>query len=106
MSQKGDGYVRFRCRACGQRLKVRDTMEGGDVIPCPKCGASVNVPLANLEAIAKQADMEETGQPGRLNVDPELLMKRLRGEGEEASERGRRGHDGTAPADLPRSGAG
>jgi len=82
-AKKDDGYVRFRCRNCGQKLKVRSTIEGGNVVPCPRCGSSVNVPLTNLEAIAKDADMPETGQPGRLNVDPDLLLKRLRGEGEE-----------------------
>ncbi|MHC4789170.1 MAG: hypothetical protein ACYS8K_08230 [Planctomycetota bacterium] len=83
-AKKDDGYIRFRCRACGQKLKVRKTMEGGDVMPCPKCGTSVNVPMANLEAIAKATDMPETGQPGRLNVDPDLLMRRLQGEGGKA----------------------
>jgi len=77
---KDDGYVRFRCKECGQRLKLRKDREGGNVIQCPKCGAPVNVPLANIEQIAKSADMVETGQPGRLNVNTELLMKRLRGD--------------------------
>jgi DNA-directed RNA polymerase subunit RPC12/RpoP len=85
MAQKDDGYVRFRCRSCGQKLKVRRTYEGGNVVPCPRCGTQVNVPLANLEAIAEGADMPETGQPGRINVDPDLLMKRLRGEDEQRS---------------------
>jgi len=85
MAEKDDGYVRFRCRACGQRLKVRKTSEGGTVIACPHCGASVNVPIVNLEAIAAATDMPETGQPGRLNLNPELLRKRLRGEDEERS---------------------
>lgn len=83
MAAKDDGYIRFRCRGCGKRLKISETVEGGNVIPCPKCGAPVNVPLANIEAIAQGTDMEETGQPGRINVDPELLRKRLRGDDEE-----------------------
>ncbi|MHC4789597.1 MAG: hypothetical protein ACYS8K_10415 [Planctomycetota bacterium] len=82
MAAKDDGYIRWRCKSCGQRLKVRDTFEGGDVMPCPRCGVSVNVPLANIEAIAKGTDMPETGRPGRLNVDPELLRKRLAGQEE------------------------
>jgi len=80
---KDDGYIRFRCRSCGQRLKVKRDREGGEVVPCPSCGEPVNVPLANLDAIAQSADMPETGQPGRININPELLMKRLKGEDEE-----------------------
>jgi DNA-directed RNA polymerase subunit RPC12/RpoP len=80
MAEKDDGYIRFRCSECGQRLKVRSTREGGDVLPCPKCGAPVNVPLTNLEAIAKGTEMPETGAPGRININPDLLRKRLQGE--------------------------
>ncbi len=82
MAKKDDGYIRFNCRMCGKRLKVRETSEGGGVLPCPKCGSPVNVPIGNLDALAEAADMEETGAPGRLHLDPELLMKRLR-EGDE-----------------------
>ena len=78
--EKDDGYIRWRCKACGQRLKVKKTYEGGDVMPCPRCGEIVNVPMGNIEAIAKGTEMAETGDPGRLNVDRELLMKRLRGD--------------------------
>jgi len=85
MAPEEDGFVRFRCGECGQKLKVKKTIEGGNVMPCPRCGATVNLPLMNLESIAKGTDMAETGQPGRLNVDPDLLLKRLRGEGEKAS---------------------
>jgi len=90
-NQKDDGFIRFRCKACGQRLKVKKTWEGGEVMPCPRCGELVNVPLANLESIAKAADMAETGQPGRLNVDPELLRKRLGVEGQGGSGAGTAG---------------
>ena len=82
MAEKDDGYLRFSCRMCGKRLKVKSTVEGGNVLPCPRCGASVTVPMGNLEAIAEGTAMDETGDPGRLNLDPELLMKRLRGEDE------------------------
>jgi hypothetical protein len=82
MAEKDDGYVRFRCKNCHQKLKIRKTFEGGNIIPCPRCGTEVTVPLANLDAIAAGADLPETGQPGRLNVDPELLLKRLKGEEE------------------------
>lgn len=88
MAKKDDGYVRFRCKGCGQRLKIRDSYEGGNVIQCPGCGATVNVPLANLEAIASGTEMAETGQPGRLNVDPDLLLRRLGGKGGESAEPG------------------
>ncbi len=86
MADRDDGYVRFQCRQCGQRLKVRSDREGGDVLQCPRCGSMVNVPLANIEEIAKGADMEETGQPGRLNVKADLLLERLRMKGPQDGE--------------------
>jgi hypothetical protein len=76
---KNDGYIRWRCKNCNQRLKVRETTEGGSVIPCPRCGQLVNVPIANIESLASAADMAETGQPGRLNVQADLLKERLTG---------------------------
>ncbi|NLW50540.1 MAG: hypothetical protein GXY85_06805 [Candidatus Brocadiaceae bacterium] len=82
MADKDDGFIRFRCRTCGTRLKVKVGVEGGGVMPCPRCGATVTVPIGNLEAVAEGTAMDETGDPGRLNVDPELLMKRLRGDDE------------------------
>ncbi len=91
MAEKDDGYIRWRCKACGQRLKVKRSREGGDVMPCPKCGEMVNVPLSNLEAIAKGTEMAETGEPGRLHIDPELLRKRLASEGEKAEGPGSAG---------------
>ena len=94
MAEKDDGYIRFRCRMCGKRLKVKDTIEGGNVMPCPRCGAAVTVPMGNLEAIAEGTAMPETGQPGRLNVDPELVRKRLAGEDEPTEE-------GTSEDGLP-----
>jgi hypothetical protein len=80
--EKDDGYIRFRCRTCGKHLKVKNTVEGGNVLPCPRCGNAVTVPMGNLEAIAAGTAMAETGDPGRLNLDPELLKKRLRGDDE------------------------
>ena len=77
--KKDDGYIRFNCRMCGKRLKVRETFEGGDVLPCPKCGSPVSVPIGDLGAMAEAANMAETGAPGKLNVDPERLMAQLRG---------------------------
>ncbi len=80
MAQKSDGYIRWRCKSCNQRLKVSEDYEGGNVIQCPRCGANVNVPMANIDAIAAGADMPETGQPGRLHIDREKLMDALQGD--------------------------
>jgi hypothetical protein len=86
--KKDDGYIRWRCKECGQRLKVREDREGGEVMPCPRCGALTNIPLANIDAIAQATDMEETGMPGRLNVDKEVLKKRLTQQGGPAAAGG------------------
>ena len=91
MAKKDDGYVRFQCKQCGQRLKFKKDREGGDVVQCPRCAAAVNVPLANIEEIARSAQMPETGDPGRLNLDPALLMRRLRGEDDKPSGPGSMG---------------
>jgi len=91
MATKGDGYIRWRCKSCNQRLKVKETYEGGNVIQCPRCGASVNVPMANIEAIAAGADMPETGQPGRIQLDREKLMRALKGDERQAGVPGSAG---------------
>jgi len=78
MAKKGDGYIRFRCKRCNKRLKVRETYEGGNVIKCPSCGATVTVPLVNIEAIAEATDMEETGNPGQIQLDAERLIEQLK----------------------------
>jgi predicted RNA-binding Zn-ribbon protein involved in translation (DUF1610 family) len=77
--QKDDGYVRFHCHACGKRLKVKSSYEGGAVVPCPKCQASVVVPLANLEAIASEGkgEAETKAWLRRLNIRPDDLRRRL-----------------------------
>lgn len=95
-AEKDDGYIRWRCKGCGQKLKVKESWEGGEVIQCPRCGAMVNVPIGNIEAIAAGTDMEETGEPGRLQLDPEKLMKTLRGE--EKTEPGSPGSAGSTPS--------
>lgn len=79
MAGKNDGYIRFQCKACGKRLKVRDKYEGGTVVPCPRCHASVVVPLANLDAIARRhrPDDEDEEWMGRLDVRPDALRERL-----------------------------
>jgi hypothetical protein len=79
MAAKNDGYIRWRCKSCGQKLKVKDTYEGGSVIQCPRCRATVNVPMGNIEAIAAGADIPETGTPGRLQIDPKKLKEALEG---------------------------
>jgi predicted RNA-binding Zn-ribbon protein involved in translation (DUF1610 family) len=96
MAEKSDGYIRWRCKSCNQRLKVKDTFEGGNVIQCPRCGASVNVPMANIDAIAAGADMPETGQPGRIQLDREKLMRSLRGD--QLTEPGSPGTAGSSPS--------
>ncbi len=78
-AKSGDGYIRWRCKNCGQKLKVRDSYEGGDVIKCPKCGAMVNVPMANIAAIAEATELEETGNPGQIQLDVDKLLDRLEG---------------------------
>jgi hypothetical protein len=83
--KKDDGYIRWRCKQCGQRLKVREDREGGEVMPCPRCGALTNIPLSNIDAIAQASEMEETGMPGRLNVNKDILKQRLTEEGGAAS---------------------
>ncbi|MFO8006676.1 MAG: hypothetical protein R6V05_02975 [Candidatus Brocadiia bacterium] len=84
MAAKDDGYVRWHCKHCGQRLKIRKTYEGGNVIRCPSCKRLVNVPLANIDAIAETTEMEETGMPGQLQLDRDKLLRRLSGKGEKA----------------------
>ena len=96
MPEKSDGFIRWRCKSCNQKLKVKDTFEGGNVIQCPRCGASVNVPMANIEAIAADADMPETGMPGRMQIDREKLMRALKGD--EVKEPGTPGTSGSAPS--------
>jgi phage FluMu protein Com len=96
MPEKSDGFIRWRCKSCNQKLKVKDTFEGGNVIQCPRCGANVNVPMANIEAIAAGADMPETGQPGRIQIDREKLMHALKGD--EATEPGAPGTSGSTPS--------
>ena len=68
--QRADGYIRFRCSQCGQRLKIRDTFEGGVVIPCPNCQASVVTPMANLESITSGAREGEPEWLDQVTVDP------------------------------------
>jgi len=52
---EADGYIRFRCKNCFKRLKVKADIAGGDAIPCPFCGNTVVVPFGE----AAQADLEE-----------------------------------------------
>ncbi len=78
-AEKDDGYIRWRCKSCGKRLKVKKEYEGGNVIQCPRCRATTNVPLANIESIAATTDMPETGMPGRLHIDPDKLRESLTG---------------------------
>ena len=68
MTRKDSGdYVRFRCKACGKRLKVRAEHEGGDIIPCPRCHSPVTVPIANPAAILGEA---ASGRPAATIPEP------------------------------------
>ncbi|HOX40140.1 MAG TPA: hypothetical protein PL033_19320 [Candidatus Brocadiia bacterium] len=40
-----DGYIRFRCKNCFKRLKIKAEVSGGDAIPCPFCGNTVVIPF-------------------------------------------------------------
>ncbi len=93
--EKDDGYVRFYCDSCGKRLKIKNTYDGGHVVRCPSCGQQVNVPLANIQAVADATLMDETGKPGQLQLDPEKLMERLRGSD---TERDGPGSPGSTPS--------
>ena len=77
IEQKDDGYIRFRCPGCGKRLKVRNTTEGGTVIPCPSCHASVVTPMADLAAIAAGGAKSGEEWQEKLNVDPGKVLERL-----------------------------
>jgi DNA-directed RNA polymerase subunit RPC12/RpoP len=90
-----DGYIRWRCKSCGQKLKVKESYEGGNVINCPRCWATVTVPLSNIDAIAEGSELEETGEPGRIKIDRDKLMSVL----EEREERAREpGSAGSTPS--------
>ena len=89
--QKNDGYIRWRCPNCGKKLKMPADHEGGFVAQCPKCLATINVPMANLQALQDGADLEGTGVEEWLKVNPDLVMKRLRGEDEDETAVGRGG---------------
>jgi DNA-directed RNA polymerase subunit M/transcription elongation factor TFIIS len=89
MADRSDGYIRWRCKNCNQKLKVSADYEGGNVIQCPRCGASVNVPMSNIDAIAATADMPETA--GRLHIDRQKLMDALRSDGRDPNAPGTAG---------------
>jgi hypothetical protein len=95
---KGDGYVRFSCRSCGKRLKVKDKGKGGEVIPCPRCGAAVSVPLLNVAAIARPPKEDELLEPELeevFHIDPDRLMERF--DPQKLTEDGLPGSEGAYP---------
>ena len=105
VSQKDDGYIRFRCSVCGKRLKVRDTFEGGVVIPCPNCQASVVTPMANLEKIASPPGNDEEDEwVQRMSISPGRLRSSLSGAGPRNGSTA--DNAGTAPAAGPVGNAG
>lgn len=84
--QKDDGYVRFHCRYCGKRLKVRKGQGGGDVISCPRCGEPVNVPVTNLDDIAGAEELLDGGGQGE-QLDPAQLLRQLKEEEDQMGEK-------------------
>jgi hypothetical protein len=79
---KDDGYIRWYCKSCNHRLKVKSASAGGNIIRCPFCSELTTVPVGNLEEVVESAQMEETGRPGHIQLDPEKLLSRLQGERE------------------------
>jgi hypothetical protein len=83
MADSGDGYIRFRCKACGKRLKVRAAGEGGQIASCPKCGATVNVPLLGERAqqagvLLKEEDPLAQAPPSQAARRASASASRLR----------------------------
>ena len=80
IEQKDDGYIRFRCKACGKKLKIRTSYEGGNIVSCPRCLASITLPLANLEALVQKGP--EITPKAERKLDPKMLLSSLRQETE------------------------
>jgi len=80
-AEKDDGYIRFQCPNCGRRLKMRNTYEGGNVIPCPRCQSMVVTPMGNLDAIVGGQHKGQAEWLNKLNVDPDTVLTRLQAEG-------------------------
>ncbi len=86
--EKDDGYIRFTCKYCGKRLKVRKEQGGGDTIPCPRCGEPVTVPVTNLEDIAGADEMLDKSKGGESKgLDPGQLLKQLKEEQDQMGEK-------------------
>ena len=58
--EKDDGYIRFRCKECGKKLKVKAQYEGGHVIACPRCHSTITVPIAGPDAMLNAAVSAKT----------------------------------------------
>lgn len=85
--QRDDEYVRFRCKACGKRLKVKKTFDGGQLVPCPRCGELVTIPLANIKAISDyEPDFSQTEEQSTDPLDPDSLIAYMKEEGEKKKE--------------------
>ncbi len=90
MRQKDDGYIRFRCKACGKRLKIKKHHEGGNIVPCRRCRAPINIPLANPEAIL-EAGLDWQGEVSAVNYDPKSLLPQMESEQEKRRSDSREG---------------
>jgi len=98
VEQKDDGYIRFHCRMCGKRLKIKKELEGGGTVKCPRCGELVTVPFANLEAIAQAEGLsDDTARKNINRLDPDLLMRQLRGDENGGKKGNGAASAGTAP---------
>ena len=72
--QKDDGYVRFRCKMCGSKLKVKKTSAGGNVVPCPSCGETVVVPFGDMSALAEARELTDDSDRKNVALDPDALV--------------------------------
>jgi len=86
--QKDDGYIRFSCRYCGKRMKVRKEQGGGDTIACPRCGEPVTVPVTNLEDIADADELLDKTKGGESKgLDPGQLLQQLKEEQDQMGQK-------------------
>jgi hypothetical protein len=88
--KKRDEYIHFRCKACGKKLRIKTTYEGGNIVSCPRCHSPLTLPLANLQALVSEGPDIGSATTGS-KLDLEILMSRLR-----------EGHE-PAPAETPSS---
>ena len=83
--KKEDGYVHFRCKACSKKLKIKSHYEGGNIVNCPRCRAVITVPLANVQALVREAS-DIIKSAARLRLDEMALLSELKAEPEAAGK--------------------